>query len=41
MLVMLGEDTEQCVRWPRELEGSFPGPVSHSNAFSIVRRVYT
>ena len=27
--------------WPRELENSFPGPVSGSSAFGMVGRVYT
>lgn len=37
----LGDGTEQCVRWPRELENSFPDPVSDSNTFGMVGKVYT
>lgn len=40
-MVMLGEDSEQCVRWPWELENSFPDPVSDTNAFGMVGKAYT
>lgn len=40
-LVILGEDTEQCVRWPWKLQNSFPDPVPDSNAFGMVGKACT
>lgn len=40
-LIILGRDTEPHVSWPRELENSFPGPVSGSSTFGTVGRAYT